>query len=206
MPKLLVTGFDAFGGMPFNPSEAILERLSRRPPMADTRFSLLPTRFEDASATLLTALVTESPSIVVMFGLARSTQGLRLERYAHNRIRSEKPDNAGVLATGRLVVQGGPTAYETTLDVDALADDLREAGHRTHVSTDAGGYVCSHVYYTALHWVATRSPETAAVFVHVPWAHEPVHAADFARSAIDLHEEAARAVIERVLAGTVRTV
>ncbi|WP_181701858.1 pyroglutamyl-peptidase I [Chthonobacter albigriseus] len=201
MAGLLVTGFDAFAGLPFNPSEAIVRRLASDPPPGLSEALLLPTSYDEASDKVRAGLERVRPDGVLMFGLARATAGLRLERYAHNRIEASIADNSGVVGKGRTIVTGGPAALETTTDLAAVLAGVTEAGLRAFVSLDAGGYVCNHVYYTVLHWLAENRPGTPALFVHVPWVHEPATAEDFQVRPVDLHERAARLVVALVQAG-----
>ena len=45
---------------------------------------------------------------------------------------------------------------------------IRDAGLPARVSTNAGDYVCNHLYYGALAFLRRVSPETPAVFLHLP--------------------------------------
>jgi len=67
--------------------------------------------------------------------------------------------------------QGGrePLAFlETTADMAAVARAIRATGIPSRVSTNAGDYVCNHLYYGALRHLVAASPSTPAVFVHLP--------------------------------------
>ena len=62
-----------------------------------------------------------------------------------------------------------PLAFlETEADVAAIARAIRAAGVRARVSTDAGDYVCNHLYYGALKHLRATSPKTPLVFLHLP--------------------------------------
>jgi pyroglutamyl-peptidase len=201
MTRLLVTGFDAFGGRAFNPSEAIVRGLAADPPAADVHALVLPTVYAEAASRVAAAVRTLRPDAMLMFGLAESSPGLRLERFALNSVDSAAADNAGACRPGQPVVPGGPAAYATACDVHALAARLAGAVPEVSVSTNAGGYVCNTVYYAALHAIAESGLPTRALFVHVPWMHKPRTAEEFAEAPAAAHDRVARAVIDAFLGG-----
>jgi len=57
---------------------------------------------------------------------------------------------------------------ESTTDVAAIARAIRAAGIPARVSTNAGDYVCNHLYFGALKYLRTASARTPAVFLHLP--------------------------------------
>ena len=174
--KALITGFDPFGEHAFNPSLALLRRLRAAPPrdsFAHFAFAHLPTEFDTSRARLLAALDAEKPDIAIMFGLAATTPTIRLERVALNLDDAAIPDNAGKLRRGTPILPDAPLARMTDVDVNALRDKLDGHGFEVVVSNHAGAYVCNHVYYAALHHLATQPWATTAkspqaLFVHVP--------------------------------------
>ncbi|WP_181707077.1 pyroglutamyl-peptidase I [Chthonobacter rhizosphaerae] len=193
--RLLATGFEAFGGDRFNPAEAIVHRLIARPPVADFHGLILPVEYGRAAEVALAALDETRPDAVVLFGLAGRSAGIRLERFGRNTVTATAPDNAGAVYTGQTIVADGPPLFETMVDVHALKARLAAALPAVDVSEDAGGYVCNDLYARMLHGVTARGHATPVLFVHVPWAHPPVAAADFDETPLDAHERAARAVI-----------
>lgn len=201
MTRLLVTGFDAFGGRAFNPAEAIVRRLAEAPPVSDFHALVLPTVYGEAARLALAAIEDRRPDLVVLFGLAESAAGLRLERFGLNSIDAPAADNAGAARPGEPVIPGAPHAFATPIDVHALAARLVPRVPDVSVSTNAGGYVCNHLYCSVLHAIETRGLATRALFVHVPWTYRPRTAADFAEAPLDAHERVARAVIGELLAG-----
>jgi pyroglutamyl-peptidase len=55
-----------------------------------------------------------------------------------------------------------------------MAIALRAAGVPAEVSNTAGTYVCNHLMYGVLHFLARSGIEARAGFVHVPFAEEQV--------------------------------
>jgi pyroglutamyl-peptidase len=200
MPRLLVTGFDAFGGRTFNPAEAIVRRLAAAPPVGDFHALVLPTVYAEAARLTIGAVEDLHPDLVVMFGLAETAAGLRLERFGLNSIDAPLADNAGAARAGEPVVPGAAAAFATSIDVHALASRVATAVPDVSVSSHAGGYVCNHLYCSVLHAIESRGLSSRALFVHVPWTYRPRTAADFAEAPLDVHERVARRVIGGLLA------
>src|SRR5262249_22098782 len=97
--RILVTGFGAFPGAPYNPTMALVERLMRlrRPAFDDVELS--SHIFHVTYATVdreLPALVAERrPHALLMFGLAARTPYLRIETRARNTVTTIWPDADG---------------------------------------------------------------------------------------------------------------
>ena len=51
---------------------------------------------------------------------------------------------------------------------------MRAAGVPTEVSNSAGTYVCNHLMYGVLHFIAASGASARAGFIHVPYAEEQV--------------------------------
>jgi pyroglutamyl-peptidase len=47
---------------------------------------------------------------------------------------------------------------------------MRDAGVPTEVSNSAGTYVCNHLMYGVLHFIAASGAGARAGFIHVPYA------------------------------------
>lgn len=200
-PRLLVTGFDAFGANAFNPAEAVVRRLVADPPLPAFRGEVLPTRFDAAAPCALAAIAAFRPDVVLMIGLAESRPSLCLERFARNVVASAAADNAGRVAAGLPVVPGGPDVLATTVDVAALCARLAGAVPGVAASDDAGGYVCNHLYYSVLHALSAEGRAVLALFAHVPWTFRPADAAGFCEPPLAAHERAIRHLVAALTEG-----
>lgn len=194
---LLVTGFEAFGGIAVNPADILVRRLGASPP-AGVSTLLLPVEYERAAARLLAEVDRIEPAAVLMFGLAGNTQYLRLERFGRNRCTSAAADNAGVRRVGLDAVEGAPETLETGFDLAALRDDLAPIVPGIVLSDDAGGYVCNDLYFRVLLGLAPRRPAVPALFVHLPWVHRPLTLDDYEETPAAAHERIGRAVVTAV--------
>ncbi|MET0351868.1 MAG: pyroglutamyl-peptidase I [Rhizobacter sp.] len=166
-PKVLLTGFEPFGGETVNPSLEVAQALDGAHVGGATVVGLgLPCVYADAVAGLDRALEALSPVLVVCLGQAAGATGLRLERVAVNLSDSVQPDNAGAVLRDTPVVAGGPAAYFSTLPLTRMLDALQAHGHPAGLSGSAGAYVCNHVFYTLQHRLVGRV--LPAGFIHLP--------------------------------------
>jgi pyroglutamyl-peptidase len=167
-PRLLVTGFEPFGGEAINPSWDVARALrGRQIGTAQVIAEQLPCVFAQSLPALRAALRRHRPTWVVCLGLAGSRSAISLERVAVNLCDARIADNAGAQPAGTPVVAGGPAAYFTRLPVKALAQRLQAAGLPAELSLSAGSFVCNQVMYGLLH-ALRRRPAVAAGFIHLP--------------------------------------
>ncbi len=173
--KILLTGFDAFGGASLNPSWLAVKELHGRQILGHTVVAAqLPTVF-DASLKELNALLKQHrPALVVCVGQADGRKAISLERVAINVNDAPIADNAGGQPVDTPVKPGAPAAHFTSLPIKAMLTALQTEGIAVEVSQTAGTFVCNHVFYGLMHELATRRAlkHTRGGFVHVPWLPE----------------------------------
>ncbi|WP_366103769.1 pyroglutamyl-peptidase I [Ottowia sp.] len=171
MRKVLLTGFEPFGGDALNPSWLAAQALRGRR-IAGHRVvaAQLPTVFGASLERLDALLHQHRPALVVCLGLAAGRAALSLERVAINVQDARMPDNAGAEPVDAPVVPGGPAAYFSTLPIKAMRAAVQAAGVPAEVSQTAGTFVCNHVFYGLMHRLATEPALAGARggFVHVP--------------------------------------
>ncbi|MBB5118287.1 Pyrrolidone-carboxylate peptidase [Streptomyces eurocidicus] len=171
MPRVLLTGFEPFGGESVNPSwQAVREVVARPPAGVGITGVRLPCVFGGALDALRAAVADTDPDVVLCVGQAGGRPDLTVERVAVNIDDAVIPDNAGARPVDEPVVPGGPAAYFATLPVKRCVAAVREAGLPASVSQTAGTFVCNHVFYGLMHLAATERPGLRGGFVHVPYA------------------------------------
>lgn len=174
-PRVLLTGFDAFGGATLNPSWLAVQALHGRQLRGHAVVAAqLPTVFGDSLRVLSALLAKHRPVMVICVGQAGGRSAISLERVAINVDDAPIPDNAGAQPVDAPVVPGAPAAHFSTLPIKAMLAALQREGLPAEVSPSAGSFVCNHVFYGLMHAIATR-PElrhTRGGFVHVPWLPE----------------------------------
>jgi pyroglutamyl-peptidase len=173
--KVLLTGFDAFGGQLLNPSWLAVQALHGRQVLGHTVVAAqLPTVFGASLRELDALLRQHQPALVICVGQAGGRKALSLERVAINVNDAPLADNAGAQPVDTPVVRDAPVAYFTSLPIKAMLGALQDEGVGAEVSQTAGTFVCNHVFYGLMRALATE-PELRHVrggFVHVPWLPE----------------------------------
>ena len=165
MTRVLVTGFEPFGGADVNPSQKLVEALSADPPEGlELATAVLPVVWARAGHELAGVLERTRPELVVCFGQADGRAHVTVERFALNF--DDETDEEGERRRAEIVA-GAPVAYRSSLAVDAVVDALRDAGIPAAASRDAGGFLCNHVFYVLMRALAERAG-TRGGFVHVP--------------------------------------
>lgn len=172
--KLLVTGFDPFGGETRNPArEAVLALPDRIGGWELTKLEV-PTVFGLAADTVLQAAEDLVPDAILCVGQAGGRAAITPEMVAINLRDASIPDNAGNRPVNVPVAEDGPAAYFTTLPVHAMTAAIRDAGIPGALSYSAGVFVCNDLLYTLLH----RYHDTAVRvgFIHIPYLPEQARA------------------------------
>jgi pyroglutamyl-peptidase len=171
---VLVTGFDPFGGESTNPSWEICNRLPHEIGGMRVETCRVPCEFRRAIEVVAEAIERHQPSIVLSLGQAGGRGRIGVERVAINLDDARIADNAGAQPIDEQIAANGPPAYFATVPVKAMARAIRAAGIPAEVSNSAGTYVCNHVMYGVLHFLAASSRKARAGFIHVPYAESQV--------------------------------
>lgn len=170
MKKLLITGFDPFGGESVNPSWEAVKLLNDT--IGEYRLikMQLPTVFGKAARSLLEAAEKEQPRAIISVGQAGGRKGITPEVIGINLREARIPDNEGNQPINVPVVPGGPAAYFSTLPVREMVDALQKEQIPCGLSCSAGTFVCNDVLYSVLdHFDGTP---VRAGFIHVPFLPE----------------------------------
>ncbi len=175
MRKLLMTGFDAFGGESVNPASRAVERLEGKT-IGDIEIITreIPTVFGDAAEATQKAIEEVEPDIVINVGQAGGIHGIRMERLAVNIDDARIKDNKGNQPEDEKIAPDGPLAYWATIPVKAIVRDLEANGIPAFVSYTAGTFVCNHVFYATRHYAETQGLPLKVGFIHVPFLPEQV--------------------------------
>jgi pyroglutamyl-peptidase len=121
MTRVLVTGFEPFGGAEANPSQLLVEALSADPPEGiELEAAVLPVSYARAAGALRDAVRAAEPELVVCFGQADGNTGLSVERFALNLDDAGATDNEGVAGAAGPIDPDGPVAYRSGLPVDEI--------------------------------------------------------------------------------------
>ncbi|GAP06714.1 pyroglutamyl-peptidase I. Cysteine peptidase. MEROPS family C15 [Anaerolinea thermolimosa] len=173
--KLLLTGFEPFGGSPINPSALVLDRV-REDHLDHTRIftSVLPVDGETAPVQLIHKIDTIRPDIILCLGEAPGRSVISIERVAINLLDYRIPDNANRIFSDRPVIEGAPAAYFSTLPVRVLYDALINQNIPAELSLTAGSYLCNQIFFHLMHRASVDPGILSAGFIHLPSLPEQV--------------------------------
>nr|WP_285816316.1 pyroglutamyl-peptidase I [Lactobacillus taiwanensis] len=172
--KILVTGFDPFGGDKINPAIEAVKRLPDEINGAEIVKLEIPTVFNKSAEVVKETIENENPDYVLNVGQAGGRFGLTPERVAININDGRIPDNEGYQPLGEPIYEDGETAYFTQLPIKAEAKAIRDAGLPASVSNTAGTYVCNHIMYQVQYMRDKEFPNIKAGFIHIPFLPEQV--------------------------------
>ncbi len=185
--RILLTGFEPFGGDAINPSWEVARALDGEL-IAGARVvaAQMPCVFGRAHEALAAALRAHRPQLVLCLGLAANRSALSLERVGINVDDARIPDNAGAQPVDQPAVPGAPAAYFSTLPIKAMVAALQAEGLPAEVSQTAGTFVCNHLLFGLMHQLRRRRGVRGG-FMHVPLL--PAQAAGTALPGLALQDQ-----------------
>ncbi|MGG3735816.1 pyroglutamyl-peptidase I [Heyndrickxia coagulans] len=171
--KVLLTGFDPFGGDKVNPALEAIKQLDGKN-MDGTRIvtQQVPTVFHESIRIAAEAIEREKPDVIICVGQAGGRTQITPERVAINIDDARIPDNQHNQPIDDPIAADGPAAYWSTLPIKTITRQLREAGIPAAVSNTAGTFVCNHLFYGVMHHLAKNNISARAGFIHVPYIPE----------------------------------
>lgn len=167
MKRILMTGFEPFGGQKINPSWQAVQGVTA-PEGVELLRRELPVRWYDTSAAVKALIEELHPDAILLTGQAGGAERIRVERVGLNLRDAGAADNAGVVVRDTPVFEGAPTAYFSTFAYREILAALTNAGLPAAYSFSAGAYLCNEALYTALHLL----PEAKCGFIHLPFLPE----------------------------------
>jgi pyroglutamyl-peptidase len=166
---ILVTGFEPFGGESVNASWEAARRLEGwRHGEYSAVARRLPCTYDASVKELVRAIETLKPDALLMTGQAARRAAVCVERFARNLDDAVALDNHGVLRRAIRISASGPEWLTAAAPVTAIVRAIRAAGIRARPSTNAGGFVCNHLYFGALLYLGSLKSPIPAAFVHLP--------------------------------------
>ena len=170
MKKLLITGFEPFGGEKINPSWEAVKALPGKINDYELIKLCLPVVFGEAAEIAVREAEKHSPDAILSIGQAGGRAAITPELVAINLRHAKIPDNKGNQPKDEPIIEGGAAAYFSTLPVRKMADAISSVGIESGLSYSAGAYVCNDLLYTILsHFDGTK---TKAAFIHIPYCKE----------------------------------
>ena len=198
--KILVTGFDPFGGEPVNPAIETVKRLPDVIAGAEIVKLEIPTVCHKSLRVIDEAVSRYDPDVVLSVGQAGGRPDITVERVGINVDDCRIPDNEGNQIIDEPIYPEGPAAYFVTLPIKAMVQKIQSRNIPASVSNTAGTFVCNHVTYGVCHLLATKYPGKRSGFIHIPYL--PQQALDkknMPSMSQDMMVEAITAAIEAIV-------
>lgn len=172
--KVLVTGFDPFGGDKVNPAYEAVKKMPDEIAGAQIIKVEVPTVFAKSSQVVEKAIEEHQPEIVICVGQAGGRSAVSFERVAINLAEARIADNEGNQPFDTALEPDGPAAYFTSLPIKAMTKNVHEHGLPAYISYTAGTFVCNDIMYRLLHLIETKFPTIRGGFIHVPFSPDQV--------------------------------
>ena len=168
--KLLITGFEPFGGENINPSWEAVSRLQESIKEYEINKLLVPVVFGDAAESVIKAAEKIRPDVIIAVGQAGGRDAVTPELVGINLRYAEIPDNNGNQPKDEPIKVGDENAYFSTLPVRNIAEAINAVGIPSRVSYSAGAYVCNDLLYTLLSHYDGSGVKVG--FIHIPYSKE----------------------------------
>ena len=206
--KILITGFQPFGGDTVNPAWEAVKALPDQLDDVKIIKAEIPVVFGEAFQAVRRAILEntcpgqggelpcdqqcEKLAAVICVGQAGGRKGITPEKIAINLKDASIPDNAGNRPQDEPIREGGPDGYFSTLPVRAMVEEMEEADVAAYLSLSAGAYVCNNIFYELMDYLAAGkligddhiseeggSGSALGGFIHVPFSTEQLDGRDF---------------------------
>ena len=172
--KVLITGFDPFGGEKINPAWEAEKALPDNIDGIEVVKLQIPTVFKKSAKKLFENIDSVKPDVVICVGQAGGRYEFSVERVAINVDDGRIPDNDGYQPVDSPVFEDGENAYFSTLPIKAIVEEVKKVGIPSAVSNTAGTYVCNHIMYSLLYYLNKNNLNIKGGFIHVPFIPEQV--------------------------------
>jgi pyroglutamyl-peptidase len=168
--RVLIIGFEPFGGDKISPSEMVARSLEGRlisgRPLS---VRVLPSETRTMRERMEHVLVEEDPDVIIALGLFGGRPSMALERVAVNVLDFEHPDNVGVMRKGDMVARGGADARISNLPFERIVEAWHANGVPGYVSNSAGTFLGNQALYEALGLTENASTPVIVGLVHLPY-------------------------------------
>ena len=167
--KVLITGFDPFGGENINPALEAVKQLPDTIEGAEVIKLEIPTVFRKSLEKIEENIIKHNPDVVISIGQAGGRVGITPERVSVNIDDARIPDNEGNQPIDAPIFEDGDNAYFSTLPIKAMVKEMNDNGIPGSVSNTAGTFLCNHVMYGVLYMAVKKYPNIKSGFIHVPY-------------------------------------
>ena len=172
--KILVTGFDPFGGEPINPAIKSVKRLPDNIAGAEIIKLEIPTVRKKSLEKIEKAINEHNPDVILSIGQAGGRFDISIERVGINLDDFRIPDNEGNQIIDEPIFPDGENSYFVKLPVKAMVQNVQKNNIPASVSYTAGTFVCNHVLYGVLYLIEKKYKGKKSGFIHIPFLPQQV--------------------------------
>ncbi|WP_297598481.1 pyroglutamyl-peptidase I [uncultured Cetobacterium sp.] len=172
--KVLITGFDPFGGESINPAWEAVKAMKDSIEGIEVIKLQIPTVFKRSAEKLFAGIDEHKPDAVICIGQAGGRFDISVERVGINMDDGRIPDNDGYQPVDTSVFEDGENAYFATLPIKGIVEEIKNVKIPASVSNTAGTYVCNHIMYSLLYYISKNKLDIKGGFIHVPYITEQV--------------------------------
>lgn len=174
MKKIIVTGFDPFGGEKINPALEVIKLLPESINGNKVKILEIPTVWKESIRVIDEEIKKFNPDFVLSIGQAGGRTDISIERVAINMDDFRIKDNAGNQPVDEKIFADGENAYFSTLPIKAMQRKIKENKIPASISNSAGTFVCNHVFYGLRYLTEKKYKNIKVGFVHIPYLPEQV--------------------------------
>jgi len=174
MKKILVTGFDPFGGKKVNPALEVIKLLPKKIGENEVRILEIPTVYKKSVEKIEKEIESYKPDYVLSIGQAGGRASISIERVAINIDDFRIKDNEGNQPIDENIFKDGENAYFSTLPIKSIQEELSKNNIPSSISNTAGTFVCNHVFYGVRYLIEKKYKGIKSGFVHIPYIPEQV--------------------------------
>jgi pyroglutamyl-peptidase len=174
--RVLLTGFEPFGGASFNPSGAVVQEIAEQEiDGVEIVTAILPVEFKRSAEILVELISSHKPDVVISLGQAEGRDFIGPEQVAINLADGRIADNAGVKIVNQSINPSAADGYFSTLPLREIVDSISSLGIAAKIPYSAGTFICNEIFFAAQSFL--QESEVTSGFIHLPLA--PNQAAEF---------------------------
>ncbi len=171
LKKVLLTGFEPFGGASSNPSGAVVSEIGKLQIVGiEVVTAILPVEFKRSAQILIDLIAEHNPAIVISLGQAEGRDFIGPEQVAINLADARIADNAGVKIENQPINEDDADGYFSTLPIREIVSQISALGISAKVSYSAGAFICNEIFFAAQSHL--KGSQVISGFIHLPLAPE----------------------------------
>jgi pyroglutamyl-peptidase len=168
--RVLVAGFEPFGGDKVSPSEMLARSFEGRTVGGRLiAVRVIPVETRNVRERFETALLEDDPDIVIALALSGGRTAMSLERVSVNVLDFEFPDNVGVMRKGDVITRGGADARISNLPFERIIEAWQASAVPGYVSNAAGTFIGNQALYEILGLTENAMSPVIVGLVQLPY-------------------------------------